>query len=595
MKFQIYVNDRNYSHWEFKNVHNEDIIDIEEYPILKTINPLSSKMFSRDIIKFDENDNLIIDKSIIKTTDTIAGVLVLEDNKTYGRVSNNKRLLYKCIPDDKYLPTFLIPYDIKIGFQKKMLNKYVIFKYDHWNEKHPRGILLNALGNVDSLEVFYEYQLYCKSLHVSLKDFTSKTRTILNKIPHDVYINQIMNNSNFNIEDRCDRRIITIDPSNTLDFDDAFGIEPIYENDDQVGWEISIYIANVFLWLETLELWDTFSHRVSTIYLPDRKRPMLPTVLSDTLCSLQQDNKRFAFAFDIKVDNNGNIINNNFTYKNVLIQVHKNYRYEETSLIYNEVIYSKLYDITHIMDKRVITSHDVVSYWMVMMNAATGIKLLNSKIGIFRSVISKKDNEVSIDNYNLSDNAKRAIKNWNNVSGYYINYNEEAIINHNLIDVTPLALFKSRHKDITPYIHITSPIRRLIDLLNQILLFQEYDIVNKISPSAKHFLSEWINKLDYVNISMRSIKKIQHECALLYSCMNNPKYLNDIHNGVVFDKIRRINGSYNYTVYLEELNIISRITTHFDVENYSKNRFKMFLFKGEDHIKKKIKLQILIE
>ena len=101
------------------------------------------------------------------------------------------------------------------------------------------------------------------------------------------------------------------------------------------------------MWLETLELWDTFSHRVSTIYLPDRKRPMLPTVLSDTLCSLQQDNKRFAFAFDIKVDNNGNIINNNFTYKNVLIQVHKNYRYEETSLIYNEVIYSKLYDITH--------------------------------------------------------------------------------------------------------------------------------------------------------------------------------------------------------------------------------------------------------
>ena len=134
-----------------------------------------------------------------------------------------------------------------------------------------------------------------------------------------IYINQIMNNSNFNIEDRCDRRIITIDPSNTLDFDDAFGIEPIYENDDQVGWEISIYIANVFLWLETLELWDTFSHRVSTIYLPDRKRPMLPTVLSDTLCSLQQDNKRFAFAFDIKVDNNGNIINNNLLLFGIII------------------------------------------------------------------------------------------------------------------------------------------------------------------------------------------------------------------------------------------------------------------------------------
>ena len=40
--------------------------------------------------------------------------------------------------------------------------------------------------------------------------------------------------------------------------------------------------------------------------------------------------------------------------------------------------------------------------------------------------------------------------------------------------------FKSKHKDITPYIHVTSPIRRLIDLLNQIIIFEEYDIVSKI-------------------------------------------------------------------------------------------------------------------
>ena len=593
MKFQIYINDRNYSQWEFKNVDNEEVIDVEKCPILKTVNPLVSKLFSRDTICFDEDNKLIIDKSIIKTTHTIAGVLVLENNKTYGRVSNNKRLLYKCIPDDKYLPIFLIPYDIKIGFQKKMLNKYVIFKYEHWNEKHPRGLLLNTLGNVDNLDVFYEYQLYCKSLHVSTKDFINKTRTVLNKIPHDVYIDQIMDNPNFKIEDRSNRRIITIDPANTSDFDDALSIEPIIEHGLQIGSEISIYIANVFLWLETLELWDTFSHRVSSIYLPDRKRPMLPSVLSDTLCSLQQKTKRFAFAFDIKVDNDGNIMDTDFTYRNVLIKVHKNYRYEETALLYNEVVYSKLYNITHLMDKRVITSHDVVSYWMIMVNATTGIKLLNDKIGIFRSIITKSHIDTSIDEYNLSENANRTIKNWNNVSGHYIQYNENAVIDHSLIDIIPLSMSKRKHKDLTPYVHVSSPIRRLIDLLNHIIIFEKYKIVNSISSSAKKFLLEWIDKLDYINISMRSIKKIQNECSLLFSCINKPTYLNETHNGVIFDKMHRMNGSYTYNVYLEELNLISRITTEQDMANYSKKLFKLFLFIGEDNIRKKIKLQII--
>ena len=87
-----------------------------------------------------------------------------------------------------------------------------------------------------------------------------------------------------------------------VDFDDGFGIEPYLKNNEQIGWRVSIYIANVFLWLETLDLWKTLVMGVATIYLPDRKRPMLPTVLSDTLCSLQENQNRFALAMDIYID-----------------------------------------------------------------------------------------------------------------------------------------------------------------------------------------------------------------------------------------------------------------------------------------------------
>ena len=51
-------------------------------------------------------------------------------------------------------------------------------------------------------------------------------------------------------------------------------------------------------------LWRSFTKRVSTIYLPDKKRPMLPTILSDCLCSLQEksatDNIYYGYAYEYR-------------------------------------------------------------------------------------------------------------------------------------------------------------------------------------------------------------------------------------------------------------------------------------------------------
>ena len=80
MRFQIYINNRNYTKWEFKDVNNENIVDINSYDVLKTIEPLQSKLFSRDILEFDEDNNLYVLKSILKNTQTVAGVLIIENN-----------------------------------------------------------------------------------------------------------------------------------------------------------------------------------------------------------------------------------------------------------------------------------------------------------------------------------------------------------------------------------------------------------------------------------------------------------------------------------------------------------------------------------
>jgi len=304
-QIKIIIENRNYTSWHFVDPYTNIKINIEtEIPELLQLNPIDSKLFSRDIFTYhcDDNGKVKIEliNQYLKPSLVIAGVLQLENNKTFGRTINKKRLLYKCIPDDKHLPSFLIPYDIKLNFTKVLKNKYVVFKYDNWNDKHPHGILHESIGDVDLLEAFYEYQLYCKSLHISLTDFTNKTREILNKKTGNEFVEQILKNTNFQIEDRREQYIFTIDPLHSSDFDDGFSISHL--NNGLV--KVSVYISNVYFWLETLGLWNSFSRRVSTIYLPDRRRPMLPTILSDTLCSLQKGQLRFALAMDILLDKN---------------------------------------------------------------------------------------------------------------------------------------------------------------------------------------------------------------------------------------------------------------------------------------------------
>jgi exoribonuclease R len=501
----------------------------------------------------------------------------LENNKTFGRTENKKRLLYKCVPDDSRLPPFLVPYDIKIGFSKVQKNKYVVFRFDHWNGKHPHGLLTEVLGDVDSLDVFYEYQLYCKSLYTSMTEFTKTTRAKLSEKTNADYVDQILKNPNFLVQDFRDKYVFTIDPPNSVDYDDGFSIEAF-----DYGFCITIYIANVFLWLETLGLWDSFSKRVSTIYLPDRRRPMLPTILSDSLCSLQENQPRFAVAMQIHVDVDGNLIPGlPVSYKNVLVSVSKNYSYEERSLVSNDKYYKQLFDISYKMDQSIKNSHDLVSYWMILMNSSTGIKMANAEIGIFRTASLINNSVHAIDNKRCSDETIRVIHNWNNTIGQYVIFDKDMFSRGIGI------------KSLTPksYIHITSPIRRLVDLLNQMILLTDFGIIKTKSETACRFLKNWTDQMEYINTTMRSIRKIQTDCEVLNRCYSNPHIMDKQYEGVVFDKVTKEDGTFNYMVYLEELKLLSRITTFIDLENYASHLFRMYLFEDEDKVKRKIRLQ----
>lgn len=587
--YQIYIDQRNYSTWRVVRVDTNKEIDDEW---VRQLRPFEHKMFSQDVFDMDPDTmQPIIQVSPIQQTKTIAGILQIDGNKTYGRTENKKRLLYKFIPNDRHLPPFLVPYEVSMGFSKVHKNKYATIKFETWKDKHPRAILLETIGDVGNLEAFYEYQLHCKSIHESIADITQKARDHLSRKSSEEFIQQMLENPRFKIDDRRTTHptIFSIDPDGCVDFDDAFSIRHLANGNKQV----SVYIANVYFWLETMSLWRSFSKRVSTIYLPDRKRPMLPSILSDTLCSLQKEQDRFAFVMDITIDGTtGKCIDESASFTNAIIRVQKNYVYEDPKMLETDNDYRTLAASTMKLDPSVKDSHDVVSYWMVAINRICGDYMASQGFGIFRTAKYINKNKASSLDDSLSIEARKVISMWNNVAGQYIEYNEAANAADRLGELNEEG---RGHElmNLKSYVHISSPIRRLVDLLNQILMVKNMGLITGLSPDAESFLAHWLNQLEYINTAMRSIRKVQTDCELVHRCFTQPEIMKSSHNGVVFDKIQKGDDDvYSYMVYLEDIRLLSRITLRKDLANYSIHPFKLYLFEDEDKIQRKIRIAI---
>jgi hypothetical protein len=456
---------------------------------------------------------------LLNSQEKLLGILVLNNFQTFGNYNN--KLLYKIIPKNTSLPHFLVPYEIKksdMGFLKNIQNKYVVFKFINWDSKHPLGQLVETIGPVNELSSYYKYELYYKKLDISLSNFNKE----VNKHKLIDY-NKII--TKYNLVYRETFKVFSIDPEDSLDFDDAFSIKKQDEN-----YLISIYISHVPIIIDYLNLWNLISERVSTIYLPDSKIPMLPLLLSDDLCSLKEKETRITFCLDILVDENGCIINKKLS--NVAIKLKHNFVYDSEKLLsYNN--YNLLFDIVKKMFPFINDSHDLVAQLMILMNNHCANLLLELNCGIFRS---------TIENNNLPQYVKNLLLLFNYSGIYTTNYGE------------------TRHAslDLNAYIHITSPIRRIVDIINMICFTKEI-----LSPDAQIFYNNWISKIDYINDTTKKIKRLQNNCELLTKTINNDA----IYEGYIID---------NETVYIIELK--SFIKYKNNLELCSKHNFKLYNF-----------------
>ena len=98
--------------------------------------------------------------------------------------------------------------------------------------------------------------------------------------------------------------IITIDPPDAKDYDDAISIR---KTDD--GWDLGVHIADVAHFIEPgSAAGQEAQDRGNSVYLPRLVIPMLPEVLSNGICSLQEGVPRFCKTTFMSYDEGGHIV-----------------------------------------------------------------------------------------------------------------------------------------------------------------------------------------------------------------------------------------------------------------------------------------------
>jgi ribonuclease R len=231
--------------------------------------------------------------------DTGKVVRILERKRTQivGTLRQGRHSLY-VIPDDPRMPhDIYVPPARDVGRPVRVDDKVVV-ELREWESRHtnPEGEIIEVLGapdaeGVDMLSVLRQYDL---PLHFP-KAVLAEARAIGSAVDPRDFAGRV----------DCRRhRVITIDPDDAKDFDDAICLERV--SPDQ--WRLWVHIADVSHYVKPgTALDDEAQKRGNSTYLVDRVIPMLPEALSNELCSLKPEEDRLTKCVEFLVSNDGHV------------------------------------------------------------------------------------------------------------------------------------------------------------------------------------------------------------------------------------------------------------------------------------------------
>src|SRR5882762_2211485 len=238
-----------------------------------------------------------------RARDTIVGTLQ-HSKKFYYVVPDDPRIVhnvYVQIPPRTKLPRAPVDGD------------KVVVRLEAWESRHvnPEGEIIEVLGaanapGIDMLSIIRKYDLPT--------EFPKSVADEANRIPKSVEQKLIQGR-----EDLREKFIVTIDPDDARDFDDAIQVAKT----DNQGWRLGVHIADVSAYVNPDSALDREARRRgNSVYLPDRVIPMLPERLSNGVCSLNPGVDRLTHSVFIQFDKSGHAKNVRFA-KSVIRSAHR--------------------------------------------------------------------------------------------------------------------------------------------------------------------------------------------------------------------------------------------------------------------------------
>lgn len=257
-----------------------------------------------------------------KNRDECEVVRILErHNRMYVGTYIPKNHYAFVVPDNQsFGQDILVPFDKEYHAQE---GDKVLVEITYWGDQReiPQGEIIARLGpaeapGVDVLSLVYRYDLS--------PAFTQEQLQEAGRISQQVIDSQLDRRRDF----RYYSHVVTIDGADSKDLDDAVQLEILSNGNYMLG----VHIADVGEYIKENSILDQEAYKRGTsVYFVDRVLPMLPTDISNGICSLNAGEDRLALSCVMEVNSRGQVVTAEISES--IINVEKRFTYDTVNEI----------------------------------------------------------------------------------------------------------------------------------------------------------------------------------------------------------------------------------------------------------------------
>ena len=224
-------------------------------------------------------------------------ILQRANETVVGTLQKSKQFHYVVADDPRFIHNVYVHLGQTVLPKQPDLGDKVVVRLEPWESRHvnPEGKIIEVLGpaakaGVDMLSIIRKYHLP--------EEFPREVMHAAEQIPETVDETTAAGR-----EDLRNDFILTIDPDDARDFDDAIRVEEL-----PGGWRLGVHIADVSHYVQPGGALDREAFaRGNSVYLADRVIPMLPERLSNGVCSLKPKVDRLTYSVFIDFAGGGRV------------------------------------------------------------------------------------------------------------------------------------------------------------------------------------------------------------------------------------------------------------------------------------------------